>query len=192
MKVHMRDNASMNVHGMRVPYSVCEYIIAKGKATVTNWKDVTCLRCLKCKPKTRDNGLVIKKCSICKELLPMDKTHFSNDVSRKSGFSNDCKICSQFRGLKRTIKTKHLETERQYRKRNAEMIRKKQARWASKNQIKVRAHQAVRRAINRGELKVLDCEVCGAIAHAHHEDYEKPLEVIWLCARHHKERHANE
>jgi hypothetical protein len=34
------------------------------------------------------------------------------------------------------------------------------------------------------------CSVCGAPgAEAHHEDYNKPLEVIWLCKRHHAERH---
>jgi hypothetical protein len=33
-------------------------------------------------------------------------------------------------------------------------------------------------------------EVCGdPDAHAHHEDYSKPLEVRWLCTQHHNEAH---
>ena len=37
------------------------------------------------------------------------------------------------------------------------------------------------------------CEVCGAEkSEAHHDDYEKPLEVRWLCRKHHREHHAKD
>ena len=51
------------------------------------------------------------------------------------------------------------------------------------------AHYAVSNAIRDGKLEKKDCEVCGYPAHAHHEDYSKPLEVVWLCHKHHMERH---
>jgi hypothetical protein len=33
------------------------------------------------------------------------------------------------------------------------------------------------------------CEVCGKKAEAHHDDYNEPLEIRWLCMKHHREWH---
>jgi len=56
--------------------------------------------------------------------------------------------------------------------------------------LKKKARKAVENAITRGHLARRACEHCGAEhAHAHHEDYTKPLDVKWLCPRHHKARH---
>ena len=62
------------------------------------------------------------------------------------------------------------------------------AAWIAKNPEKRRAHHDVRNAIRRGEIKRKPCH-CGAPAHAHHEDYGSPLDVEWLCPKHHAERH---
>jgi hypothetical protein len=35
------------------------------------------------------------------------------------------------------------------------------------------------------------CEICGKKAEAHHDDYGKPLEVRWLCFKHHREWHKS-
>lgn len=57
----------------------------------------------------------------------------------------------------------------------------------------------VGKAIRRGKLVPKPCEVCGAngkardgrrAVHAHHDDYSKPLDVRWLCKKHHDEFHA--
>jgi len=46
----------------------------------------------------------------------------------------------------------------------------------------------VSNAIRDGRLSRQPCEVCQAPeAQAHHADYSKPLEVRWLCFRHHRE-----
>lgn len=56
--------------------------------------------------------------------------------------------------------------------------------------IQHRAHAAVLNAIKSGKLIPKPCEVCGVLkADAHHEDYTKKLEVIWLCSLHHNEKH---
>jgi hypothetical protein len=51
------------------------------------------------------------------------------------------------------------------------------------------ARTKVARAVKSGRLVRQPCEVCGAKANAHHEDYSKPLEVRWLCSKHHGEHH---
>lgn len=48
----------------------------------------------------------------------------------------------------------------------------------------------VRQAVAKGVLIRLPCAVCKAIkVQAHHVDYAKPLEVMWLCQKHHSENH---
>jgi ribosomal protein S27AE len=41
-----------------------------------------------------------------------------------------------------------------------------------------------------GRLIRQPCEVCGEKkVEAHHDDYDKPLDVRWLCPAHHAETH---
>jgi hypothetical protein len=64
------------------------------------------------------------------------------------------------------------------------------ARWYAENRYKAAAHTLVQRAVAAGRMTKQPCEVCGAEkVHAHHDDYEKPLEVRWLCPTHHKVAH---
>lgn len=46
-------------------------------------------------------------------------------------------------------------------------------------------------AIQKGLIKRKPCEKCGTTerVHGHHEDYSKPLDVVWLCIKHHATRH---
>jgi hypothetical protein len=46
-------------------------------------------------------------------------------------------------------------------------------------------------ALRSGLLKKLPCLCCGeSKVHGHHADYSRPLDVVWLCAKHHREAHA--
>ena len=62
------------------------------------------------------------------------------------------------------------------------------------------AHNVVEKAVLRGRLVPQPCEVCGANGvfadgrrevQAHHDDYEKPLEVRWLCQKCHYQYHKD-
>ena len=57
----------------------------------------------------------------------------------------------------------------------------------SKSGIKFKAREALRRAVKKGEIKRKECEYpgCSKLGHGHHWDYQKPLEVTWLCPKHH-------
>jgi hypothetical protein len=49
------------------------------------------------------------------------------------------------------------------------------------------AHGAVHNAIKYGRLKPEPCRCGTQKTEAHHEDYTKPLDVRWLCKKHHVE-----
>jgi hypothetical protein len=60
------------------------------------------------------------------------------------------------------------------------------------------AQQALKSAVRDGKLVRQPCEACAknghvqyGTSHGHHEDYSKPLEVIWLCSLHHRWVHAS-
>lgn len=59
-----------------------------------------------------------------------------------------------------------------------------------KNQKRA-AHAATTKALRSRRLVPRACQNCLSPEniHAHHEDYEKPLEVLWLCASCHKRLH---
>ncbi len=82
---------------------------------------------------------------------------------------------------------------REFRKNNQTTRDKKRqsetiAKWKKKNPERRSAHGKVFYAVKIGKLKKEACKVCGVDkVHAHHEDYNKPLEVIWLCPMHHYE-----
>lgn len=62
--------------------------------------------------------------------------------------------------------------------------------YRARNPKKYSAHSKVAYAIKIGTLVKQPCEVCGCEnTHAHHCDYDKPLDVMWLCPEHHHDWH---
>ena len=73
-----------------------------------------------------------------------------------------------------------------------EALRRGTKAWERRNPVKKAASTAVNNAIRDGRLIRQPCEVCGKDkAHAHHDDYSKPLDVRWLCTTHHAEWHKH-
>jgi len=74
---------------------------------------------------------------------------------------------------------------------NREKLIAQKAEYAKANRHKIRAQDKIRRAVKAGKIEKLTCEVCAnEKSHAHHEDYDKPLDVVWLCRKHHARRHV--
>lgn len=62
-------------------------------------------------------------------------------------------------------------------------------RWIDRNKDKRQAHILVGNAVKSGKLIPKPCEKCGKKAHAHHDDYSRPLKVRWFCHKHHRQHH---
>lgn len=97
---------------------------------------------------------------------------------------------------KKAIETYHekksLDTQRIWKEKNKKKLRKYQKDHREKFPFKLVARRYVRTAITQGILVRPDkCSGClkECKAEAHHEDYTKPLEVIWLCRSCHGKVH---
>jgi len=74
------------------------------------------------------------------------------------------------------------ERYKKYLKDTKEYVEK----WRKNNPERIKAQRVVFGAIRNGTLKKKSCEICGLPkTEAHHNDYSKPLEVLWLCRSHH-------
>jgi hypothetical protein len=69
--------------------------------------------------------------------------------------------------------------------------RLKKSRDNPEYRLKNMARSRVFRAIKSGKIKRAICSIkkCKIIGQAHHPDYNKPLEIVWLCNRHHQQLH---
>ena len=80
----------------------------------------------------------------------------------------------------------------EYRKNHLEEHRLDSRRQYYKFREERRANSAVNHAIRDGKLKREPCEICGKEpAQAHHDDYNYPLKVRWLCQDCHARWHRD-
>lgn len=133
-----------------------------------------------------------KECFKCKAVKPLNE--FYKHSRMADGHLNKCKECTKNDVSKH--RDQNLEKIRAYDrargkiperiKANTEITRA----WRTEDARRSRAHTAVARAIRCGELVRQPCSRCNEPKSvAHHEDYDKPLEVVWLCQPCHKQRH---
>jgi hypothetical protein len=67
------------------------------------------------------------------------------------------------------------------------------AAYKARNPLKRMAHILVNNAIAGGHITRQPCSICGdPKAQAHHDDYAKPLEIRWLCVKHHTQFHSDQ
>jgi len=127
-------------------------------------------------PRRRREGEVSDErfCYDCKTHLPISM--FYKNKGAHGGLCTRCKLCSR-------IRNKHLDRRVSNAKKQRDYVLRYPERQSARN--------AVNKAILRGEIKRQPCEKCGEqLAHAHHDDYSKPLDVRWLCHAHHVEAHT--
>ena len=115
----------------------------------------------------------MKKCSCCKE--QKEFCFFNIDKTHSSGYSTYCKLCKKQKDRIRQL-TRIVD-------------KAKKDQWRKKFPERKNAQAKVYRALSSGKLTKQPCFVCEEIAEAHHPDYSRPLDVVWLCASHHRQAH---
>ena len=134
-----------------------------------------------------------KPCFKCGTIQPL--ANFYKHPQMPDGHVNKCKECN-----KKDVQENYAKRREQYlaydQKRQQTPERKqKQLEYQRRRRANKReryiAHTAVGNAVRDGRLERLPCEVCGnAKSEGHHDDYSKPLDVRWLCFKHHREHHG--
>jgi ribosomal protein S27AE len=144
-------------------------------------------------PKSLEFNMVrSKECFKCKTVKPLED--FYKHPAMLDGHVNKCKECN-----KKDVtanREKNIERIREYdreRSKNKDRIAAQTETtraWRAEDRRRAYAHNMVAKAIRSGNLLRQPCCRCGeAKTVAHHEDYDKPLEVMWLCQPCHKKRH---
>ncbi len=137
--------------------------------------------------------LITKQCFKCKKIKLI--TDFSKQKKSKDKLQYSCKVCAG--KDQREYYKNHVENYKVYRKayyktKQGKISHKKaDLKWQKNNLKKYKASTAVNNALRAGKLFKKSCKKCGTIKdiHGHHEDYNLPLEVIWLCPSCHIRRH---
>lgn len=141
------------------------------------------------------------KCPDCNEEKP--ESAFGRNARRENGLMLYCRTCTAVRAAAYRVKT-GLKKPVGWTRKTGDMQEYRRAwndahpgygvvskrRWLLKNPERAAAKEKTWTAIRYGKLKKLPCAECGnADVQAHHPDYSKPLEVVWLCVDHHHEIH---
>ena len=137
------------------------------------------------------NTRICCRCHIEKPL-----TEFHKDVSRPLGKSYRCKECAcalqRIRGRVSDKRPDRIAKSKAWLKseRGKKLLRMKAREDYQKNKAKYAAQRTVHRLISKGVIVKKPCKQCGDTnSGAHHPDYSKPVEVVWLCQKHHSEQH---
>jgi len=111
--------------------------------------------------------------------------------SGRKSYEKHKDIIAKKRKIKRsTLEAREKEAIRQkkWRLENPDLYRSYIKKWQKKNKEKHAIHQRVHRAVkNRILIRSEKCQKCGTVCktEGHHEDYTKPLNVLWLCRKCH-------
>jgi hypothetical protein len=131
----------------------------------------------------------MKQCIKCKQDKPLSA--YQSNPSNKDKYDTRCRDCVSAYNKAYTIKHK-ADLKLKWQAYNASPKgRANHKRTKLKHLIKVRARTQVTEALRIGKLIKPDrCTNCSNIkVEAHHNDYSKPLQVIWLCRNCHTSLH---
>jgi len=131
------------------------------------------------------------KCGKTKE-----KEEFYKNKSKRDGLATECKCCDKKRKQTTSYKFKKAKTDKKYSlSLNGKKIKNKACKkWQQKNRFKYNAQIIHNYYLKINNIKKpCNCSHCNKEENldAHHFDYSKPLEVVWLCRQCHIDLHAD-
>lgn len=133
-----------------------------------------------------------KKCSRCGTVKSIGE--FSPDHRQRDGLRCSCKKCQceSKAAWYRENKERAAEYRKCWSRNNRDKIRRSHIKYRERHPAQRTAGIIVGNALRSGRLTRPD--VCSACGHqhklqAHHPDYAKPLEVVWLCHKCHTALH---
>lgn len=120
-----------------------------------------------------------KRCCMCKRNLPVKEFNYSR--SSNDGLSSHCRECGK-------------KYKKQHYEQHFGEFYNRQVGYRHIHPERRKAFYAVHEATYKGKLiRPETCSKCGERGYivAHHNDYDKPLDVVWLCLRCDRQLHAN-
>ena len=126
----------------------------------------------------------MKACFRCREVK--DISEFYRHRMMGDGYLNKCKACTKSDSIKN--RNRKIEYYREYdRGRGRRSVK---IEFIKKYPGTSWAHQILNSAVGDGSIIKNPCSACGSIKSlAHHDNYSRPLEVVWFCQAHHREHH---
>ena len=127
----------------------------------------------------------VKRCFKCEVELSI--SNFYKHPMMADGHLGKCKACTRYdvRENRKKRLDYYLEYDRE-RSRDPKRIKA----IGQRDPVRKAAGLALRAAVAAGRVVKRPCEVCGnPKSEAHHDDYSKPLDVMWVCRKHHADIH---
>lgn len=135
-----------------------------------------------------------KQCFKCGRILDIEE--FYPHKETKDGHLNKCKECTKrdvfIRSRACPEKLKEYEIKRSKTEKRKKLCARVTKEYRLKHPERMAIYLKVRRAIKKGIIKKPNnCSLCGKEARleAHHYDYNKPLDVVFLCCSCHRRLH---
>jgi len=152
------------------------------------------------KDKSRKNGLSAecKDCGCIRAKEYYARNREERRAKMKERYNKNLENCQEkARAYYRSEagRESNLRAVKKYYKNHRDKCRAQKKKRDVENPEKYRAHNAIYYAIVTGKMKrSVFCESCGlpAKTEGHHTNYDKPLEVIWLCRKCHRKAHRKE
>jgi hypothetical protein len=146
--------------------------------------------------------MITKTCKRCDLELPADTGFYANDGTckecRKARVrANRSEKIDYYRAYdnSRANRADRVKARYEYSKTEAGIDAGNRAKhkWSDFNKKKVWVTNCVNNSIRDGKIsKPCSCSYCGKTGcriEGHHNDYDRPLEVLWLCSSCHREWH---